>query len=185
MMKQTPNQTVGPFLRIGMVYGPAQNKLVSEQTSGQRIGIRGLVFDGEGQPVTDALVEIWQPDAQGIFDHPADPRQAQADPHFRGFGRSETHRGGQFEFQTIKPGSRDGAAPYVNVRLFARGMLIHAVTRIYFADEAANETDPVLNSIETNRRQTLLATPLADQDPPVYQFDIHIQGENETVFFNP
>jgi protocatechuate 3,4-dioxygenase alpha subunit len=185
MIKQTPSQTAGPFLSIGMIYGPAQNELVNEQTAGQRIVIRGQVLDGEAEPVTDALVEIWQPDAQGIFNHPADPRQEQADPNFRGFGRAESRRGGQFEFQTVKPGSRDGAAPYINVRLFARGMLIHAVSRIYFADEAANETDPVLNSIEAGRRQTLVATSLGDQDPPVYAFDIHIQGENETVFFNP
>ena len=90
-------------------------------------------------PIPDALVEIWQPDAQGYFHHPADPNQTKADPNFRGFGRAETVNGGKYSFKTVKPGViAGGAAPYINVRLFSRGMLIHAITRIYFSDEASN-----------------------------------------------
>src|SRR5437016_3459168 len=157
MLKQTPSQTVGPFFQFELIAGGA-NVLVNDNTTGQRILIKGLVLDGDGQPVPDAMVEIWQADAQGIFNHPADPRRAQADPYFRGFGRSDTLQAGQFTFKTIKPGgvpwdSEHDQAPHVNVRIFARGMLIHAVTRLYFSDEPANQTDPVLTSIADAERR--------------------------------
>lgn len=184
-MKQTASQTVGPYFRIGLIYGESQNYLVQEQTAGQRIKISGLVLDGDGQPITDAMVEIWQPDANGIYNHPADPLHEQADPHFRGFGRAENWEEGVYEFQTIKPGSRDGQAPYINVHVFARGMLIHAMTRIYFADEPANTADPILNSIDSARRDTLIASLEESSDIPTYRFDIHMQGDQETAFFNP
>jgi protocatechuate 3,4-dioxygenase, alpha subunit len=134
-------------------------------------------------------VEIWQPDAQGFFNHPADPNQAQADPAFRGFGRAETTNNGRFRFQTVKPGaipatSGEQGAPSINVRIFARGMLIHAVTRLYFADESTNERDPILSALDPTRRQTLIASRLEANDLPCYHFDIRLQGENETVFFN-
>jgi protocatechuate 3,4-dioxygenase alpha subunit len=183
MYKQTASQTVGPYLRIGLIYGEAQNNLVQEKTIGERIRITGTVFDGEGQPVPDAMIEIWQPDANGIFNHEADPQQAQADPHFHGFGRAENRSGGVYEFHTIKPGGRDGDAPFINVYVFARGILRHALTRIYFADEPANANDPVLAEIDAGRRPTLIATPENGGDPTVYRFDIHLQGERETVFF--
>jgi len=185
MMKQTASQTVGPYFRIGMIYGPAQNDLLNDQTSGERITITGLVLDGDGEPIPDATIEIWQPDARGIFNHPADPLHEQADPHFRGFGRAETRDAGRYEFKTIKPGSRDGQAPFINVLVFSRGMLIHAMTRLYFSDEPANGDDPVLNSLPTERRGTLIAARQESGDQPTYQFDIRMQGENETVFFNP
>jgi protocatechuate 3,4-dioxygenase alpha subunit len=188
MMKQSANQTVGPFFRIGLIYGEPQNDLVQEETIGQRIKITGVVFDGDEQPIPDAMVEIWQPDANGIYNHPADPLHQEADPHFRGFGRAENRKGGSYEFKTIKPGGRDGQAPYVNVRLFARGMLIHSVTRIYFADEPANADDPLLNSLDSDRRDTLIASlenSSSDQGSPTYRFDIHMQGDKETVFFDP
>jgi protocatechuate 3,4-dioxygenase alpha subunit len=184
-MKQSASQTVGPFFRIGLIYGQAQNNLVNEQTSGERITLIGIVLDGDGEPIPDAMIEIWQPDAKGIFNHPFDPLHDQADPHFRGFGRAENRSAGEFEFNTIKPGGRDGQAPYINVHVFARGMLIHAMTRIYFSDEQTNTDDPVLNSIEPERRHTLIATREQSDGPPVYRFDIHMQGEDETVFFNP
>jgi protocatechuate 3,4-dioxygenase alpha subunit len=154
-------------------------------TAGERIKITGQVLDGDGQPISDAVVEIWQPDANGIYNHPVDPRHEQADPHFRGFGRSENRKGGVYEFKTIKPGGRNGQAPYINVRVFARGMLIHAITRIYFADEPANANDPVLNSIAADRRSTLIAACEESKEIPTYRFDIHMQGDNETIFFNP
>lgn len=184
-MKQSASQTVGPFFRIGLIYGQAQNNLVNEQTSGERITLTGVVLDGDGEPIPDAMIEIWQPDARGIFNHPLDPLHEQADPHFRGFGRAENRSAGIFEFKTIKPGGRDGQAPYINVHVFARGLLIHAMTRIYFSDEPANAEDPVLNSVESGRRHTLVATRQEYDGPPLYHFDIHMQGEDETVFFNP
>jgi protocatechuate 3,4-dioxygenase alpha subunit len=185
VMKQSASQTVGPFFRIGLMYGRAQNNLLDEQTAGERITLTGVVYDGDGQPIPDALIEIWQPDAKGIFNHPSDPLHAQADPHFRGFGRAENRNAGRYEFKTIKPGGRDRMPPNINVHVFARGMLIHAMTRIYFSDEPANTDDPVLRSVEPERRHTLIATREESEGPPVYRFDIHMQGEDETVFFNP
>lgn len=188
MLKQSPSQTVGPFFSFALFSG-GENSLVSERTAGERIHIKGQVLDGDGQPVPDALVEIWQADAQGFFNHPADPNHKKADKFFRGFGRSETVGEG-FWFKTVKPGRVAGAdgqdqAPHVNVRVFARGMLIHAVTRLYFSDESANETDPVLSSVDPKRRSTLIAQREESEDLPCYRFDIHLQGDRETVFFNP
>jgi protocatechuate 3,4-dioxygenase alpha subunit len=175
MLTQTGSQTVGPFFRIGMIRG-GENTLVQDETVGERIYIKGQLFDGDNQLVDDAAIEIWQADA--------DPNQARADQNFRGFGRSET-RGRGFWFRTVKPGIIPGTtAPYINVRVFSRGMLIHAVTRLYFDDESANTDDPVLNSVPTTRRSTLIAQREATEDIPTYRFDIHLQGEQETVFFD-
>ena len=184
-MKQSASQTVGPFFRIGLNYSQTQSNLVNEKTSGEQITLTGIVLDGDGQPVLDAMLEIWQPDARGIFNHPLDPLHEQADPHFRGFGRVETHTAGRYEFKTIKPGGRDGMPPFINVHVFARGMLVHALTRMYFSDETNNDRDPVLNSVESERRHTLIATRQESDSRPVYRFDIHMQGQDETVFFNP
>jgi len=184
-MKQTGSQTVGPFFRIGLVYGDPQNNLVQEETAGERIVITGQVLDGDGEPIPDAMLEIWQADANGIFNHPADPLHDQADPHFRGFGRAETRKQGRYEFRTIKPGSRDGQAPYINAYVFARGMLIHAMTRIYFSDEPANATDALLSAVEADRRRTLIAQRTDPGEPGTYSFNIHMQGDNETVFLEP
>jgi protocatechuate 3,4-dioxygenase alpha subunit len=184
MLPQTASQTVGPYFRIGMIRG-GENTLVQDDTVGKRIYIKGQVLDGDGQPVDDACIEIWQADAQGYFNHPADPNHGQADNNFRGFGRSET-RGKGFWFKTIKPGVIAGAqTPYINVRVFSRGMLIHAVTRLYFSDESGNADDLVLNSVPEERRSTLIAQREDFGDVPTYRFDIQLQGENETVFFNP
>jgi len=189
MSKQTPSQTIGPFFHMGIPRG-VENVLVNEHTRGERICIIGQVFDGEGKPIPDALVEIWQADAGGHFDHPADLGRAQADLQFHGFGRSDTIKEGCFSFRTVKPGPLPGPggklqAPHVDVRIFSRGMLIHAVTRLYFAGEPANETDEVLNSIDAARRPTLIATLEGSGDLPTYRFDIHLQGDRETVFFEP
>ncbi|MEZ4710627.1 MAG: protocatechuate 3,4-dioxygenase subunit alpha [Caldilineaceae bacterium] len=184
LLIQTGSQTVGPFFHYGLFFG-GENVLVNEKTQGQRILLEGTVYDGDGQPVPDALVEIWQPDAQGHFNHSADPNQAQADKEFRGFGRADTVNNGQYLFRTVKPGAlAAGAAPYINVRIFSRGMLIHAVTRVYFGDEAANATDPVLNGVAAARRSTLIAQRDDFGDLPCYRFDIRLQGEGETVFFD-
>ncbi|MCI0712345.1 MAG: protocatechuate 3,4-dioxygenase subunit alpha [Chloroflexi bacterium] len=189
MAEQSPSQTVGPFFEYGPIYG-GEDILVNEQTSGERIRITGRVIDGEGAPVVDALIEIWQADANGIYNHPADPGFANVDAHFRGFGRSETVNDGMFFFKTIKPGAvafDDSTlqAPHINVHVFARGMLIHAHTRLYFSDEAANDHDPVLYSIEGGRRKTLIAQRENGPDLSTYRLDIVLQGDNETVFFNP
>lgn len=190
MLKQTPSQTVGPFFHDGLVFG-GENVLVNDRTVGQRIYIKGNVLDGSGELVPDALIEIWQPDSQGIFNHPADPQHEKADLNFHGLGRCATAPAGQFWFKTIKPGhipwndQRD-QAPYVSVRVFARGLLTHALTRLYFSDESANLTDPVLNSIDDPlRRQTLIAQREVSDDVPTYRFNIVLQGEYETIFFTP
>lgn len=188
MYQQSVSQTVGPFFHHALI-SVGQNVLVNERTQGERIYIEGRVLDGDHLPVGDAMVEIWQADANGLFNHPADDRQAQADRHFAGFGRSDTVKNGLFIFKTIKPGiipsATEAQAPYINVRVFARGMLIHAITRLYFADEPANESDTVLNLVPAERRNTLIATRDESQGTPIYRFDIVLQGEHETVFFNP
>lgn len=189
MNTQTPSQTVGPFFHPALIRS-GENVLVDDQTSGQHILIVGEVIDGEGNPVPDAVIEIWQADAQGFFNHPADPHSPQSDPHFRGFGRAGTVSAGRFEFKTVKPGRVSGhdgqpQAPHIDVRIFSRGMLIQAYTRLYFSDESFNESDAVLNSVEPGRRATLIAARQDSNDLPTYRFDIHLQGEHETVFFEP
>lgn len=184
MPGQSPSQTVGPFFHNCLIRG-GENILTVPQTQGQHIVIQGQVLDGDGQPVPDAMVEIWQADANGIFNHPEDPKQVEVDPSFQGFGRAETADNGRFTFHTIKPGIISGEqTPYINVRIFARGMLIHAVTRIYFADEAGNTSDALLNAVPEERRETLVATPEESPGFPTYRFNIHLQGEQETVFFD-
>jgi protocatechuate 3,4-dioxygenase alpha subunit len=188
-MKQTPSQTVGPFYAIGLTAKP-MNVLVTEATQGEKIRIEGQVFDGDGQPVPDAMVEIWQANAYGRYHHPDDKQEKPLDWGFMGWGRSGTDAQGGYWFETAKPGSVPGTddsvqAPHVNVCVFARGMLVHAFTRIYFDDEAANETDPVLSSIKNKaRRRTLIAAREARNGKSVYRFDIRLQGEKETVFFD-
>ncbi len=188
-MKQTPSQTVGPFYAIGLTRKP-MNILVTDATQGERIRIEGQVFDGDGQLVPDAMVEIWQANAYGRYNHPDDKQEKPLDPSFLGWGRSGTDKAGAFSFETIKPGMVPGRgdsvqAPHVNVCVFARGMLVHAYTRIYFGGEPANETDPILCSIKNKRRrQTLIAAREEKNGKPVYRFDIRLQGEDETVFFD-
>lgn len=180
---QTPSQTVGPFFTIGLIKG-GENVLVNDDTHGERIEIVGKVFDGDGVPVTDAVLEIWQADGNGIFRHPDDPNHSRADPNFRGFGRAATDESGAYSFRTVKPGRIDGAVPFVNLRVFARGLLVHTVTRIYFADEPDNEQDSVFASVDAVRRTTLLATRPTNSSVNAYRFDVRLQGEEETVFFD-
>jgi protocatechuate 3,4-dioxygenase, alpha subunit len=188
-MKQTPSQTVGPFYSLGLTQ-KTTNLLASNTTQGEKIRIEGYVFDGDGKPVPDAMVEIWQANAYGRYNHPDDKQEKPLDPSFLGWGRSGTDKTGVFSFETVKPGSVPGTdasvqAPHINVTVFARGMLVHAYTRIYFGDEPENETDPVLSSIKSkSRRRTLIAPREENNGKPVYRFDIRLQGENETVFFD-
>lgn len=192
--KQTPSQTVGPYFAYGLTpeqYGypmasMAGGTMRTEDAEGEVIRIEGRVLDGEGEPISDAMIEIWQADAQGRYAHPNDPRGSNAS--FRGFGRfgTGTDAENRFVFDTVKPGSiGDPNAPHINVIVFMRGMLSHAYTRIYFADEGdANASDPVLGAVPEDRRGTLIAERDATGDGVTYRFDIHMQGPNETVFFD-
>src|SRR5215472_5736843 len=185
----TPSQTIGPFLAIGLPW-PDGPFVVPEGTAGA-ITISGRVTDGADQPLTDALVETWQADPDGRFDHAGDPRGAvaPATPGFRGFGRSATDADGRYRIVTVRPGplpTPDGGteAPHIDVSVFARGLLDRVVTRIYLSDEAAaNAADPVLSAVEPARRDTLIARQ-ADGRPGEFGFDIHLQGDRETVFFD-
>jgi protocatechuate 3,4-dioxygenase, alpha subunit len=189
MRKETPSQTVGPFYAIGMTRAPL-NVMAGETTQGQRIRIEGQVLDGDGAAIPDVLVEIWQANAYGRYNHPEDRQEKPLDASFAGWGRSGTDDKCLYSFETIKPGPVPGSgdtvqAPHINFVIFARGMLVHAYTRMYFADEPANDSDPVLNSVKNKRRRrTLIATPGMESDKTVYRFDIRLQGENETVFFD-
>ena len=183
---QTPSQTVGPFFRPSLIHTGAEN-LVRPETRGTRIIIEGRLIDGDGAPVTDAMIEIWQANAEGRYDHPADDQEKLLDPAFHGWGRVASDAGGGFRFHTIKPGAtpgRNGAlqAPHINLLIFARGLLKRLVTRIYFPYEALNETDAVLNAVPPQRRATLIAK--AAPDAGSLRFDIVLQGANETVFLD-
>jgi protocatechuate 3,4-dioxygenase alpha subunit len=191
---QTPSQTVGPFFAYGLTpeqYGYPFRSLAgaavaSDEVEGERIRIEGRVLDGAGEPISDALLEIWQADAQGRYAHPLDPRGSNA--RCKGFGRVGTGTDPEcrFIFDTVKPGSVDGVqAPHLNVTLFMRGLLVHLFTRIYFSDEEeANSRDPVLASVPADRRSTLIARREQTASGVVYRFDIRMQGDRETVFFD-
>jgi protocatechuate 3,4-dioxygenase alpha subunit len=202
-LPETPSQTAGPYVHIGLIPHQAgfhifENNIgavmVSPETKGERIVIEGRIFDGSGTPIRDMLVEIWQANAAGRYDHPADNQEGKpVDPNFRGFGRTGTHfETGVYRFETIKPGpviGRSGfktMAPHVNFWLGARGVNVGLATRMYFSDEtAANAADPVLNIIEQpQRRETLIARREQRGKETIYVFDIHIQGDRETVFFD-
>jgi protocatechuate 3,4-dioxygenase, alpha subunit len=182
----SPSQTVGPFFHFGLTptasgYAPPTTidaVVAAPGAAGTPITLGGRVFDGDGAPVSDAMIELWQADATGRYG-------AGASNGFRGFGRSPTGGDGAYRFETTKPGRVAGPggalqAPHVALIVFARGLLTHLFTRVYFADEAANATDPILALVPPERRGTLMAR-LAE--PGVYVFDIHLQGPNETVFF--
>lgn len=191
---QTPSQTVGPYFAYGLtgeqygyaLRGIADGAVARPEIEGQHIRIEGRVFDGAGAPINDALIEIWQADSRGRYAHPADGRGSNA--AFKGFGRQGTgpHPEHKFIFDTVKPGRVDDRqAPHINVIVLMRGQLVHSFTRIYFSDEAAaNARDPVLLAVPAERRHTLIATREASTGKPVYRFDIHMQGAEETVFFD-
>jgi protocatechuate 3,4-dioxygenase alpha subunit len=181
----TPSATVGPYLSIGLTWADGPNA-VAEGTEGA-IWLRGRVFDGNGDLVPDAMIETWQADPDGRFDHPDAPQGERRYPGFRGFGRSHTvEPAGEYGILTLKPGRVDDGkgglqAPHVDVSVFARGLLDRVVTRIYFGDEAAaNAEDDVLAALPDDAsRRTLIARPTDDG----YSLDIHLQGDDETVFF--
>jgi protocatechuate 3,4-dioxygenase alpha subunit len=202
-LQETPSQTAGPYVHIGLIphqagfdifEKPFGNVMVERDTAGEHIRIEGRVLDGLGAPCRDVLLEIWQANAAGRYNHPADQqRDKPLDTGFRGWGRTGTEFStGLYQFETIKPGPVVGRrgyrpmAPHVNIWLVARGINIGLSTRMYFDDEATlNEQDPVLRMIEPAiRRATLLARREKRDDGTFYVFDIRLQGENETVFFD-
>ena len=183
-LKTTPSQTVGPYLHIGLTWLVTDN-LVGPGVTGDPITIEGRITDADGRPVDDALVEIWQANAHGRYDHPDDTRDLPLEPGFKGFGRVPTDASGAFRFTTIKPGpvpAPDGSmqAPHLNVTIFMRGMLKQLTTRIYFPDEPANADDRVLASVPSERRGTLIAKPIGNGR---LQWNVVLQGDGETVFF--
>lgn len=200
MSEITPSQTVGPFFAYGLTpkgrceWDPngsyswkntVESNLVTPDASGTRIRIEGVVLDGDGAPINDCMIEIWQADAQGRYAHPRDNRAPNT--KFKGFGRSATDKAGVFAFDTIKPGQVAGPggkaqAPHIVVCIYSRGMLRQIYTRLYFDDEPANATDPILTMVPADRRGTLIAHKQPGTDHQ-YRFDIRVQGGDETVFF--
>ncbi len=186
----TSSQTVGPFFAPALLRPDAvRNVLVQPETVGERSRIEGHVLDGDRLPVPDALIEIWQANAHGRYNHPTDQGPRPLDPSFVGYGRSGTENDGFYWFETIKPGAvpfDEGhwQAPHISVTVFSRGILNHMATRLYFAGEPANNSDPILLRVPESRRATLLAHPQQEGNTLVYRFDIVMQGEGETVFFN-
>jgi protocatechuate 3,4-dioxygenase alpha subunit len=193
MAERTPSQTVGPYLHVGLVPGVFGVREVFSSVvadagiPGTHIRIQGTVYDGNGDILPDAMIEVWQADHQGRYAHPADGRPLTSNS-FRGFGRCATAKDGGFRFDTIKPGPVSGPggtmqAPHINVGVFSRGILKRLFTRIYFPGEAANASDPILKLVPAGRRDTLMAK--ADpKNPALLRFDIRLQGANETVFFD-
>ena len=187
----TPSQTVGPFFAYALtptgryaIADLAGDDLVTDDAAGPRIRIVGRLLDGNGLPVSDAMIEIWQADGEGRY-RGHDPALSNA--RFKGFGRCETGRDGAFSFRTVKPAGVPGPnggyqAPHVNVGVFARGLLRRLFTRIYFEDEAANADDPILALVPAERRATLIARREPGSGEPVYRLDLRLQGEDETVF---
>lgn len=173
---QTPSQTVGPFFAYSLTPEPYNydfksiitGDMVKENTAGEHIQIIGQVIDGQGEPISDAMIEFWQPDIKAI-----------------GRVGTGTDAKNRFIFNTIKPLSVDGQAPHICVIVLMRGLLVHAYTRLYFSDEiAVNETDEVLQSVPKERRNTLIAQKMDRSGQTIYTFNIIMQGDNETVFFD-
>ena len=200
-LKESASQTAGPYVHIGCtpnftgiegIYDADLGTLmVNDETRGERITVTGKIYDGTGTPLRDAMLEIWQADTDGLYNSPQELR-GDADPNFTGWGRCPTDlQSGQFTFKTVKPGRvpfRDGRlmAPHITFWIVARGINLGLHTRMYFADEeAANAEDPMLSRIEHKVRvPTLMGQPGNDGGEATYMFDIHLQGENETIFFD-
>jgi protocatechuate 3,4-dioxygenase alpha subunit len=184
----TGSQTVGPFFHRGLVYGDNPARLTDADAQGEHIRLAIRVLDAEGAAVPDAMVELWQADANGKYNHPDDPQDKIPDPAFRGYGRLPSDKDGRIVFETVRPGRVPGIngalqAPHINVHIFSRGVLRHVSTRIYFAGDPANADDAILRLVPTARRDTLLAR--RDEHPPgAWSIDFHLCGERETVFFD-
>jgi protocatechuate 3,4-dioxygenase, alpha subunit len=187
----TASQTAGPFFRFGLDRPEWTDLTSGGKAQGELIRLEGAVLDGDGAAVPDALLEIWQANAAGRYRHAEDQQEKPLDPHFRGFGRCCTDAAGRYHFTTIRPGAVPGRgnslqAPHINLRVFARGLLKHVTTRVYFPAEPLNRNDPVLALVEDPARQKTLMGNEGGRDgtAKVYRFDVVLQGQNETVFFD-
>jgi protocatechuate 3,4-dioxygenase alpha subunit len=183
----TTSQTVGPFFKIGLEWLNRDN-LVGEGVSGERVTIQGRIFDGHGVPVPDAVLEIWQANAHGKYDHPEDTQNKPLEAGFKGYGRVPASVDGVFRFVTIKPGPVPGPqgkeqAPHLAISIFMRGLLKRLVTRMYFPDDKRNASDPILDLVEPARRVTLIAKKTAGI-PGTLEWNVLLQGPDETVFFD-
>jgi protocatechuate 3,4-dioxygenase alpha subunit len=186
-LRSTTSQTVGPFFSIGLDRLNHAD-LTDPNVPGERVTIEGRVLDGDGKPVPDALIEIWQANSHGKYAHPEDTQEKPVEAKFQGFGRIPTDEDGKFRFTTIKPGrvpGPDGAlqAPHIAVSVFMRGLLRRLVTRIYFPDDPSNASDFALNLADPARRGTLIARK-SNEKPGTLEWNIIMQGPEETVFFD-
>jgi len=177
MSRALPSQTVGPFFHFGLTTNAALGSMAEPKTPGERIRVRFTLLDGDGAPVPDGMIELWQANAAGQYN----------DPSFRGFGRLATDGQGQCTFSTIRPGRAPGGkggrqAAHISVSVFARGLLGRLCTRVYFEGDPALPDDPVLALVPVDRRPTLIAR--WDGAAGVWDFEIHLQGDRETVFFD-
>ncbi len=183
-LRGSTSQTIGPYLRIGLEWMVIED-LARKGVAGERVSIEGRVVDGDGKPVNDAAVEIWQANSQGKYASPEDPQDKPLEAGFRGYGRSLTDDEGVFRFRTIKPGRVPGPdgklqAPHIVVTVFMRGLLKQLVTRMYFPEDTANAEDPVLSLVPAERRSTLIAR---KREAGTLEWNLVLQGKNETVFF--
>jgi protocatechuate 3,4-dioxygenase alpha subunit len=186
-LQATTSQTVGPYFQIGLQWLFVDD-LAGPGAAGERVEIEGRVLDADGNGVPDAMLEMWQANAEGKYNHPDDTQQKPVDAGFRGFGRVPTGEDGSFRFRTVKPGRVPGPegklqAPHIVVSLFMRGLLRRLVTRIYFPDDAANSEDCALHQVEPARRDTLIARKSAKRQG-LLEWNVVLQGSNETVFFD-
>ena len=186
-LQMTTSQTVGPYLHIGLNW-LIIDRLAAPGVSGEAVSIEGRVLDGDGKPVNDALLELWQANAHGKYAHPQDRQDKPLEKGFRGFGRIPTDDSGMYRFSTIRPGRVPGPggklqAPHIAVNIFMRGQLKQLVSRIYFAGEKSNAEDPVLSLVPAERRDTLIAKPVAGK-AGVFEWNVVLQGKDETAFFD-
>jgi len=184
----TGSQTVGPFFHLGLTDPYSIPTIAGPLVKGERVRLVCTIYDGEGNVLPDAMLEIWQANADGKYNHPEDTQEKPLDEEFRGFGRLASDASGMCNFETIKPAGVPSwtnvlQAPHFVISVFARGVLKRLATRAYFAGEPANAEDPVLALVPADRRETLMARTDAGQ-PGVWRFDIYLSGEKETVFFD-
>ena len=183
----TANQPIGPFFHFALTPDNTAGVMAGPEAQGERMRLVVRVLDAAGNAVTNAMIELWQADAAGTYNHPADAREKSADPAFIGFGRLASDDQGLCEFDTVKPGPVAGfkgqmQAPHINVSVYTPGLLLRVVTRIYFAGDPANEGDQMLSLVPADRRPTLLAHPGTEAGE--WCFDLHLSGPGETVFFD-
>ena len=177
----TPYQPTGPYPQVMLDLPTGAAIPLTAAARGERIVVEGTVFDGAGTPLVDIMIETWQADAAGHYQHPGDPSASEADPSFWGYRRVATDNTGGFRIETVKPGAIDQQGPHILVAIYGGGILYRYVTRLYFETEPGNAADPVLAAVPPDRRHTLMARHL---DAGRYRFDIRLQGQDETVFFD-